>query len=75
MKYPHGYAGALHSRVSVEERKFIGMKTHDYHVMFQRLLPIFVCAYLPPSVAKVLVGLSRWFQQLCVRELRREDVT
>ena len=59
MKYPHGYAGSLRSKVKVRDKRFYGLKTHDCHVMFQRLLPIIIREYLPLNVVKPLVALSR----------------
>ncbi|XP_050369390.1 uncharacterized protein LOC126787579 [Argentina anserina] len=74
VKYPHGYAGSLRSKVNVREKNFHGLKTHDCHVMLQRLLSIVIREYLPLNVVKPLVALCRWFQKLCARKLRKEDV-
>lgn len=74
VKYPHGYAGSLKNRVNVGEKRFHGLKTHDCHVMLQRLIPIVIRAYLPVHVVKPLIALCRWFQKLCAREVRKEDV-
>ncbi|CAM8902302.1 unnamed protein product [Rhodiola kirilowii] len=41
-KYPYGYAGSLKNKINVEDKKFNGLKTHDCHVMLQRLLPVFI---------------------------------
>ncbi|CAM8981847.1 unnamed protein product [Rhodiola kirilowii] len=73
-KYPHGYAGSLKNKINVAEKKFIGLKTHDCHVMLQRLLLVFIRPYLPKTVLDPLISLSIWFQKLCCRELEKEDV-
>ena len=73
-EYPSGYAGSLKNKVNVEDKKFYGLKTHDCHVLFQRLLPVVIRPYLPHFVVEPLIKLSRWFQKLCARELRKEDV-
>ena len=73
-QYPSGYAGSLKNKVNVEDKKFYGLKTHDCHVLMQRLLPVVIREYLPPYVVDPLIALSRWFQKLCVRELKKQDV-
>ncbi|CAM8990432.1 unnamed protein product [Rhodiola kirilowii] len=74
-KYPYGYAGSLKNKINVEDKKFNGLKTHDCHVLLQRLLPIFILPYLPHYVVEPLISLSRWFQKLCCKELMVRDVT
>ncbi|KAL9673263.1 hypothetical protein QQ045_029517 [Rhodiola kirilowii] len=73
-KYPDGYAGSLKNKISVTDKKFNGLKTHDCHVMMQRLLPVFIRSYLPYNIVEPLIALSRWFQKLCCRELQKDDV-
>ncbi|CAM8951041.1 unnamed protein product [Rhodiola kirilowii] len=73
-KYPAGYAGSLKNKISVTDKKFNGLKTHDCHVMMQRLLPIFIRPYLLYHVVEPLIELSRWFQKLCCREMRKDDI-
>ncbi|CAM8999713.1 unnamed protein product [Rhodiola kirilowii] len=74
VKYPSGYAGGLHNKVNLNEKKFSGLKTHDCHVMFERLIPIVIRPYLPSSIVNPILCLCRWFQKLCCRELTRSDV-
>ncbi|CAM8886323.1 unnamed protein product [Rhodiola kirilowii] len=49
-KYPSGYAGSLRNKINLDDKKFIELKTHDCHVMLQRLLPVFIQPYLPFNV-------------------------
>ena len=46
-----------------------GLKSHDYHIWIERLLPVMVRGYLPDQVWQVLVELSFFFRQLCTKEL------
>lgn len=73
-KYPSGYAGSLKSKIKVADKKFIGLKTHDCHVIMQRLLPIIIRPYLRHCVVQPLIALSLWFQKLCCKELKECDV-
>jgi hypothetical protein len=45
------------------------MKSHDYHVWIERLLPAMVRGYVPEHVWLVLTELSYFFRQLCGKEL------
>ncbi|XP_004305751.1 PREDICTED: uncharacterized protein LOC101310148 [Fragaria vesca subsp. vesca] len=74
VSYPHGYAGNISRCVKVAENKILGLKSHDCHVLLQRLLPVVIRPYLHPDVVEVLVALSRFFQKLCTRELKKSDV-
>ena len=45
------------------------MKSHDYHIWIERLLPAMVRGYVPEHVWQVLAELSYLFCQLCAKEL------
>ena len=45
------------------------MKSHDYHIWIERLLPSMVRGYIPENVWKVLAELSFFFCQLCAKEV------
>jgi hypothetical protein len=47
------------------------MKSHDYHIWIERLLPTMVRGYVPEHVWLVLAELSYFFRQLCAKELSR----
>ena len=56
------------------ENKILRLKSHDCHVLLQRLLPVVIRPYLHLDVVEVLVALLRFFQKLCTRELTKSDV-
>ncbi|XP_050386341.1 uncharacterized protein LOC126802710 [Argentina anserina] len=74
VKYPQGYAANIARCVKVEEQKIIGLKTHDSHVLMQRLLPVVIRPYLHFDVVEPLVALSSWWQKLCTREVKKSDL-
>ncbi|CAM8960375.1 unnamed protein product [Rhodiola kirilowii] len=53
VKYPYGYAGSLRNKINLDDKKFIGLKTRDCHVMLQCLLPL--------EIVKILCQLERIF--------------
>ena len=69
--FPDGYAANLSRGVNFKTMKVNGMKSHDFHIWIQRLLPTMTQGYLPEPVWRVLVELSYFFRQLCAKELSR----
>nr|XP_011467165.1 PREDICTED: uncharacterized protein LOC105352270 [Fragaria vesca subsp. vesca] len=56
------------------ENKISGLKTHDFHVLLQRLLPVVIRPYLQSDVVDTLVALFKFFQRICAKELKKSDV-
>jgi len=46
-----------------------GLKSHDYHIWLERLLPVMVRGYVPDHIWLVLAELSNFFRQLCAKEV------
>src|SRR6185503_748293 len=55
--------------VNLSTMRINGLKSHDYHIWLERLLPVMVRGYLPNQVWQVLAELSFFFCQLCAKEL------
>ena len=55
---PDGYASNIRRCIDVDGCKVSGLKTHDCHVIFQKLLPIGLRNILPESVVLPLIELS-----------------
>uniref|UniRef100_A0A2N9I3Q0 DUF4218 domain-containing protein n=1 Tax=Fagus sylvatica TaxID=28930 RepID=A0A2N9I3Q0_FAGSY len=66
----------LSGDLEVKECKVFGLKTHDCHVIFQRLLPLVIRGLLPKKVCEPLIGfgLSSFFVKLCSKELSVEEL-
>jgi hypothetical protein len=67
--FPDGYAANLRRGVNLSTLRVLGMKSHDYHIWIERLLPAMVRGYVPESLWLVLAELSYFFRQLCAKEL------
>jgi len=68
--YPDGYASNVSRCVKVKEGKISGMKSHDCHVFFQRLLLVAIRPYLSSEIRTTLIKLSFFCKELCSRTLR-----
>ena len=73
-KYPAGFAGNIAHCVNKQYNNLYGLKSHDTHILLQRLFPVFIRAFLPHDVVEPLVALARFFQKLCTREVRISDL-
>lgn len=58
----------------VKEKKIIGLKSHDNHVLLQDLLPLAVRRTLPERVSAVLIRVSRFFKQMYSQVIRISDM-
>ncbi|WVZ82126.1 hypothetical protein U9M48_029427 [Paspalum notatum var. saurae] len=74
VKMPDGYASNIRRCVNMKECKVSGLKTHDCHVIFQKLLPIAIRDILPDDVVIPLIELSRFFNAICSKELSMDDL-
>jgi hypothetical protein len=54
--------------------KVSGLKTHDYHIILEKLLPLVIRRILPEDVSRSLIELSRFFSALCSNELVPSDL-
>ena len=65
--FPNGYTPNLKRGVNLATMRINVLKSHDYHIWLERLLPVMVRGYVPEHVWQVLA--SNFFCQLCAKEL------
>ena len=54
VKFRDGYASNISRYASINDGKISGLKSHDCHVLYQRLLPIGIREYLKNEVSDAL---------------------
>jgi hypothetical protein len=69
IRMPDGYASHIKRCVVLEQCKVTGLETHDCDVILQKLLPIVLRKLLPENVFIPLLQLSKFFSDLCSKEL------
>jgi hypothetical protein len=74
VKMPDGVSSNIRRCVDLNSCKVSGLKTHDYHLILQKLLPLVVRRILPEQVVIALVQLSNFFNALCSKELVQADL-
>jgi hypothetical protein len=72
LKFLDGYAAWFRRAVNLKTNKITGLKSHDYHIMMERLLPIMFCGYFKVSIWKALAELSYFYRQLCAKEIKKD---
>ncbi|XP_028061151.1 uncharacterized protein LOC114264655 [Camellia sinensis] len=70
IKLPNGYASNISHCVNTSDCRITGLKSHDCHVILQRLLPIALHRCLEKDVSKSLIEFSLFFKELSSKTLR-----
>lgn len=74
VKLPDAYAIDISKNISVANGTISGLEAYDCHVILQRLLPIAAHPYLRKDITTTLAELSNFFQQICAKTLRVQDL-
>ncbi|KAM1523267.1 hypothetical protein ACFX10_013309 [Malus domestica] len=74
IKFPDGYASSISRNVHVNEGKVLGLKSHDCHVLMQRVLPVGIRKHLKRQIYEPIVELSNFFQQICAKTVTFADL-
>ncbi|CAM8983989.1 unnamed protein product [Rhodiola kirilowii] len=67
VKVPYGYSSNIASLVSMKDLRLNGLKSHDYHVLIQQLLPIAIRGVLSPKVRFAVQRLCTIFSSLSAK--------
>jgi hypothetical protein len=60
LKFSYGYTAGFRRVVNFEKGKINGLKSHDYHIFTERLLPVIFHRYLNDDVWTTLAKLSHF---------------
>ena len=74
VKFPDGYASDIRRNVHVKEKRIIGLKSHDNHILLQHLLPLAVRKILPEKVSAALIRVSNFFKRMYSPVIRVSDM-
>jgi hypothetical protein len=65
IRVPTGYSSRIGLRVG--QRKLQGLKSHDYHVIMQQLLPATIRGFFQEGPRDAIIRLGHTFQRLCAK--------
>ena len=69
LMFPDGYAANLKRGASLDKLKIFGLKSHDWHIWIERVMPVMLRGFIPEDEWLVLAELSYFFRVLCAKEL------
>jgi hypothetical protein len=47
------------------------LKSHDYHIFIERLMPVMFCGYFKPDLWKMFAELSYFYRQICAKQVSK----
>ena len=69
IKVPDGYTSNISQCVNLKEHKLFNLKSYDFHILMQGLLPIVLQAVKGDNLVDLVCELSDFFKGLCAKEL------
>ncbi|XP_062093425.1 uncharacterized protein LOC133799424 [Humulus lupulus] len=70
VKFPDNFCSNLKKKVNVDLTNINGLKSHDSHVIMQRLLSVGVRKFLSKSISTTISELCNIFRQICARTIK-----
>jgi len=67
VKVPQGHSSNVKSLMSMQDLKLIGLKSHDFHIFMQQLLPVAIRGILPKNVRHTITHLCSFFSSICCK--------
>jgi hypothetical protein len=67
LKFLDRYASNIKQVVNVSTGKLNGLKSHDYHIIIERLMPVMFHGYFDVDLWKIFAKLSYFYRQICAK--------
>jgi hypothetical protein len=71
LKFPDRYVANIKWLVNVGTGKLNDLKSHDYHIIMERLLPVMLHSYLDTDLWEMFTELSYLYSQLCAKQISK----
>ena len=72
IRTPTGYASALGKHL--RKSRFMGLKSHDFHVLIQQIIPVVSRTLLQPFERTTLIRLGKCFARICARVVDKSEI-
>jgi hypothetical protein len=72
LKFTDGYVAGLKRAINMKAQKSSGLKSHDFQIIMERLLPIMFHGYAEDDVWNALAEICFFYRQLCAKEIRKD---
>ncbi|GKC62923.1 putative transposase-associated domain-containing protein, partial [Tanacetum coccineum] len=74
IRVPQGYCSNFSSLVNLKDRKLIGLKSHDYHMLMQEILPIAIHSTMHPPIRYAIIRFYFFFKSICRKEISLQEL-
>ncbi|XP_026459726.1 uncharacterized protein LOC113360430 [Papaver somniferum] len=74
LRVPEGYCSDFSTLVNLKERKLIGLKSHDYHMLMQQFLPVAIRSIMPTPVRYAIIRFCFFFRSISAKEIMVEEL-
>jgi len=71
-KFPDGYASNIQRCLTADAIKWQSLKTHDCHILLQRIIPAGVRGLLDDDVYQTTAEFGKFFRELCSQRLNTD---
>jgi hypothetical protein len=71
IKFPDGYAAGLKRAVNLKTGKLIGLKSHDFHILMERIILVMFRGYMPDAMWQAITELSYFYRKICAKEISK----
>jgi len=72
--FPNGHALNISRLVNLKYYILYGMKSHDYHMFMQTLIPLAYRDLLPREIWDVLMEISHFFRDICSNKFQTQHI-
>ena len=69
LMFPDGYAENLKRGASLDKLKIFGLKSHDWHIWIEQIVPVMFRGFIPEDEWLLLAELCYFFRVICAKEL------
>ena len=71
-KTPTGYAGQFGKHIG--QKKLAGLKSHDYHVLVQQIIPACIRRFLHPGARDAIIRVGNVFRRICAKVIDIDEL-
>ncbi|GJY74320.1 retrovirus-related pol polyprotein from transposon TNT 1-94 [Tanacetum coccineum] len=74
IRVPQGYCSNFTSLVNLKDRKLMGLKSHDYHMLMQEFLPIAIRSIMHLPTRYAIIRFCFFFKSICSKEIILQEL-
>ena len=72
LRFPDRYAANIKRAVNRDTGRLVGLKSHDYHILIERLVVVMFRGYFCHDLWKIFAELSYFYRQICAKEISKK---